>query len=178
MKFRSVLVLAAAIGALVPSAAQAEHCATPIAIFTSIRTFPDGIDDPVRGGKIYGPPSANSAAVGCTVRDDVLASEEPAAHPATQTDIIYPGANRMSVRLLEHGIDPSIIVSATLTWAGETYTLDLKPTLGITGAPSTYMNSQGFDIDPADTLAGNAAVATICLVDEETCLTRTYKTLG
>jgi hypothetical protein len=176
MKVRSAIVLAVAVASLVPTAASATHCDSPIYLFSQYRTE-QGVPDP-RGGEIHGPPTAVSSAIGCTVvRDTVLGAEDPTAHPATETDLIYPGTNVMTVRLLENGSDGSIVSSATLKFAGTTYNLNMQPTLDITGAPSTYLDSQVIPVDPNDTLAGNIGEVSICLTTGD-CYERVYKTFA
>lgn len=179
MKFRFALVLVAAAGALLPPiAARAEHCDSPIYLFSTTRIQTE-VDNPADPGTPIGRsvPSAASSAVGCTVRDEAT-GEDPSLHEATDSDFIYPAANRMSVRLFENGADPSIIASATLTFAGDTYALDLQPSVDVTGATADWLDSQSIEIDPADTLGGNEAVIEICIVDEADCYTRTYRTIA
>lgn len=180
MKFRSALVVVAALGSMIPMSARAEHCDVPIYIFSTTRVQTE-VDNPTDPGTPIGRnlPSVTSSAVGCTVvRDQVLAGEDPTTHPATETNLIYPNSNRLSVRLLENGRDPALLSSATLTWAGQTFPLVMKPGLdAVTQEPADYMDSQSIEIDPASTLVPNEGVATFCLVDDE-CLTAVYHTVA
>lgn len=178
MRLRHALVLVVAVGALVPGAARAEHCNNPIYVFSTTRIQTD-VDDPTNPGTPVGRtvPSAVSSAIGCTVvRDTVIGGEDPLLHPLTETDIVYPGANRLSVRLLQNGRDPAIIESAVLTFAGETYALTMTPGIDVAMQPAAWLDSQSIMIDQADSFATNEAVATICLLGGE-CFTRTYKTV-
>jgi len=179
MKVRSTLLLVAMAATLVPMTAGATHCSNPIYIFSTTRVQTD-IDDPTNPEQKIGRgvPSAVSSVVGCTVvRDTVIAEEPPPeAHAVTDSDIVYPNSNRMSVRLLDNGNDPSIIESATLEWAGQTIDLTMAQTVDVTGAPAAFLDSQTIVIDPNDTLAANTATATICLTGG-TCYTRTYRTI-
>jgi hypothetical protein len=190
MKLRALLLGTILAATLAPIAGQATNCDSPIYIFARY-AYPGGpydnpahpLPDPLPTpdqvpAQFRFVPSAVSSAVGCTVvRDTVVGGEDPLVpHEAYDTDVIYPGANVLQVRLLDY-TDPSIVESATLAFAGETYPLTMTNTLDITGAPATFLDSQDVVIDPADTVAGNEAVATICLAGEE-CFTRTYRTLG
>lgn len=178
MKLRSVMTLLLALAAVAPMSARAEHCDVPIYIFSRTRQT-TAVENPTDPGTTINPgtPWPNSAAGGClAVRDTVLAGEDPTTHPATETDLIYPGANNMYVRWLQSN-DPATIVSATVTFAGQSYDLVFEQTVDVTGAPADFLDSQLIDIDPANTLSGNAATATVCTIDEE-CFTRTYKTIA
>ena len=182
MKFRSAIVLVVALGALVvPMSATATNCDSPIYIFSSKRVQTE-IDDPTRPGTPVGRtvPSIASAAVGCTVvRNTVVGSEDPSLpHELYDTDFIYPGANRMSVRFLENGRDPSVVESAVLEFAGTSFVLTLTPGVDTTGAPTQWMDSQVVIVDQWDTYFGNEATATICLVDNGGCYSRTYRTVN
>lgn len=179
MKFRYALVLVATIGALVPATARAEHCDIPVYIFSRTRVD-TGIDDPTHPGRTLATvPSLVSSFFGCdAMRDTVVGGEDPSVHQATETDLIYPYSNRLSVRLLIDGAIPADVASASLTFAGETYALTMEPGVDLLGAATTaFMNSQMITIDPADTLSGNEATATVCMVSGD-CFTRTYKTVG
>lgn len=179
MRVRSLVLAVAATAMLVPANSSAEHCDIPIYVFSTTRVQTD-VDDPTNPEQKIGRglPSAVSSAVGCTViRDTVIAEEPPAeAHAVTDSDIVYPNSNRMSVRLLDNGDDPAIVTSATLTWAGETIVLDMQGGESVTGEAAPWLDSQTIEIDPADTLEPNTAVAEICLSFGE-CFTRTYRTI-
>lgn len=170
MKLRSALLLVGLVAAMAPVGAQASHCANPIYIF-SRTSVPGGPYDDPRGGKITYTPTAVSSAVGCT------AAQPESPHETTDTDLIYPGSDHLSLRLLNHS-DPNSVISATLEFAGETFELTMKNTATITGDPATFLDSQSVAIDPADTLVAGTAVATICTVDEEACFVRTYRTVA
>lgn len=180
MKFRNLLMVAGIVAAMVPTFAQASHCDSPIYVF-SRTSYPGGPyplpvpnEAPTAVPRtLRYLPGATSSAVGCNVHD-VLTPDDP--HEATDTDVIYPGSDTLQVRLLAHS-DPTAIVSASLTFAGTTYPLTLSNTYDITGAAATFLDSQNIAIDSADTLTGNTAVATVCVVDEE-CYSRTYRTVG
>lgn len=173
MRRVALLVMATAIVAMIPVGAQASHCDSPIYIF-SRTSYPGGPYPDPRGGQLRFLPSAVSSVVGCTVVHDTLKPDDP--HEATDSDIIYPGSDSLSVRLLAH-TDGSAITSATLEFAGTTYALTLTNTVTITGGAATFLDSQNISVDPTKTLAANAAVATICVQDEG-CYTRTYRTVA
>ena len=185
MKFRFALVLVAAVGALLPPmAARAEHCDSPIVLFstTEVQT---GVEDPTNPGTTIsqGLPSLASSAVGCSVMNDVVTEGDPGLHAATDTDFIYPGSNGLQVRLLDH-IDADVITSAQLTFAGTTYDLHLQLTEDVTGAESDFLDSETIAVDQADTLSGNEAYIKICVDNSEEldgsdveCFERTYKTV-
>jgi hypothetical protein len=170
MKIKSMLLVAGIVAAMAPVGAQASHCANPIYVFAR-HSVPGGPYPDPRGGNITYAPTAVSSAAGCTVQDPAI------PHEATETDVIYPGADTLQVRLLRNS-DPSSVVSATLTFAGVTYDLVMKNTTTITGANATFLDSQNIAIDPATTFAGNEAVVEICTVDEDECFTRTYRTVA
>lgn len=177
MKGRHLLALGALAAALSPVAARATHCDTPIFVFSQTRVQTD-IPDPTTPGGTIGRtlPSVTSSAIGCTVvRDTVVGGEDPNAHPLMDTDIIYPASNRLSVRFLEHGTDPTIIATATLTYAGTVYPLTMNPGSAVAGA-ATWLDSDPLTIDPATTVVPNTAVADICLTTGE-CFSRTYRTV-
>lgn len=172
MKTRNLILLAALVGSLAPVSAQAEHCQTPIYLFS--RTRIENSDPAVSQGV----PSLTSSAIGCTVSDEVPELNTEETHPATDTDLIYPGANFFEVRLLDNGNDPAAVDSATLQWVGETIELEFEAGTDVTGAAAPWLDSQRIQIDPVDTLGRNDAVVTICLsFDPDNCLTRTYRTV-
>lgn len=168
MKLRSMLLVAGIVAAMAPVGAQASHCASPITLF-SRHSYPGGPFPDPRGGELRYTPTVTSSAVGCTVQDEAL------PHEANDTDVIYPGADALGVRLLNNS-DPASVVSATLTYAGEVYELTMTNTLDITGAAATFLDSQRIVIDRATTLAANTAVIEICVDGEDDCFTRTYRT--
>jgi len=189
MRFRTLVLGAVLAAGLVPATGQASHCDVPIYIF-SRTAYPGGpyenpvypLPDPLPTPSQVPPefeyvPSANSSAVGCLVMRDTVLGGEDEPHELTATDVIYPGADTLSVRLLAN-TDPESVEAATLTFAGETYALAMANTLDVLGEPATYLDSQDISIDPATTVSGGDAVATICLVGEDECYTRTYSTVG
>lgn len=170
MKLANILVIGALAAALAPTAAQADHCGTPIYLFSRTRV---GTNE--TGATL---PSVTSAAVGCTASDEAPELNDPSTHFLIDTDIIYPGANRMSVRLLDNGTDPAAVLSATLKFAGKTYELAMAAGTSTAGA-ATWLDSQNIEIDPATTIGGGDAVITICMVfDPENCFTRTFRTVA
>lgn len=173
MKLRNLLVLAGLVAAMVPVGAQASHCDSPIYIFSRHR-LPGGPYDDPRGGKLTFAPTAVSSTVGCNVHE-ALTPDDP--HEATETDLIYPGADALGVRLLNNA-DEASVLSATLTYAGQTYDLTMTNTTDITGAAATFLDSQTIAVDPADSLEANEAVATICVDGEDECFVRTYRTVA
>jgi hypothetical protein len=184
MKVRNIVAVGALLAMLVPTAGRADHCEIPIYLFSTTRIQTD-VDDPTNpGGKIGRTlPSATSTAIGCTViRDTVIGGEDPALHDIYDTNWIYPGANRLQARFFPNGFasttvpDPSIVSSAVMTFAGETYTLNLQTTTTVLGDPAGFLDSQTFTIDPALTLAPNTAVIDICTTEGE-CFHQEYRTL-
>lgn len=168
MKLRSMLLVAGIVAAMAPVGAQASHCASPISLFAR-HSYPGGPYPDPRGGQLRYLPTATSGAVGCTAQDDAL------PHEANDTDVIYPGANALSVRLLNNS-DPTSVETATLTYAGVVYELTMANTFSITGEAATFLDSQTIVIDPASTLASNTAEIEICV--EGDCFTRTYRTVA
>lgn len=184
MKVRNIVAVGALLAMLVPTAGRADHCDIPIYLFSSTRIQTD-VDDPANPGQKIGRgvPSAVSSAIGCTViRDTVLGQEDPTLHDAYDTDYVYPGSNRFSVRLLSNGNDPAIIESATLLWRGETIDLAMATGRDVTGAPGApWLDSQTIIVDSADTATpGQDAVVTIVLTTAAggDTFTRTYRTVG
>jgi len=158
------LLAAAVVAAILPAApaAHASQCAVPIYIFSLTQT---PIGDPRHPGRNLNVPSVTSSAVGCTVIGD------------TDTDLIYPASNILSVRFLEVNKP----LSATLTFAGKTYELKMTRGADVTGAPGAFYDSEDVAVDPvATSTPGNTAVAMICADEgdpDPTCYVRTYTTV-
>lgn len=185
MKIRSLALLAAIGAALAPSVSQADSphvCDSPIYIFSRTRVQTD-IDDPTtpapdRIGRNV--PGAVSSAIGCTVMRDTVQPGEGFEY-VEDTDLIYPGANRIEVRLLENGNDPSALTEATLTIGSEVIDLlpGMKPGVDVTGAAADWLDSATIEIDPAITLANVPFTAHFCLdggEGDDFCYDRTYRT--
>lgn len=180
MKLRSILLAAAALTALAPAASHAESpCESPIYVFGRHRAE-TGVQDPRNpNNTLATAPSATSSAVGCTVVHDTV---QPGAgfEYVENTDIIYPGSNRLEVRLLENGRDPSILSVATLTIGDEVVELEMIPGFDTTGAVASWLDSKPISIDPSVTLGPLEISARFCLDggdEEDTCYDRTYRTL-
>lgn len=186
MKIRSLALLAAIGATLAPSVSQADShhvCDNPIYIFSRTRVQTD-LDDPTtpapdRLGR--NAPGAVSSAVGCTVMRDTV-QPGPGFEYFEDTDLIYPGSNRIEVRLLENGNDPSVLTAASLT-IGDTV-IDLlgrmRAGVDVTGAAAAWLDSDTIEIDPALTVADIPFSARFCLDGgelEDVCYERTYRTV-
>lgn len=188
MKIRSLALLGAAAASLVPVASHADssHCEVPIYLFSTARVE-SGIDDPTtpesdqisRNGPGYA-----TGALGCDDMRDTVFANDPAFEYLYNTDLITPGANRLSVRLLDNGTDPSIIESATMAFAGETYELDFRlgaslvQDVPVVGGEPDFLDSQNIMIDPTLTLEAHTATITICLnIPDLDCLVRVFRTV-
>lgn len=168
-------------GALVPSMGHAdevdvvaEGCASNLILF-SRRT----VLDPVTGQPVMNPatgaPVRNSTydtqAAGCTANEEV-----PELENGANTAVIYPFANSFTVRSLIANGTP---LSGKLEFAGNTWVLDLKPSLTITGEPSVY-DSQDIYFDEGLGLSGGDAVVTVVFGTETSSWAHrvTYSTIG
>lgn len=185
MKIRSLLLLAGLAAAIMPSTSQAaDQCDSPIYVFSRTRVQTDA-DDPTNPGTPLGRnvPGATSSAVGCTVVRDTVAPG-PDGEYLYNTDIIYPGSNRIEVRLLENGNDPSILSVATVTIGEDVVDLEMKAGTDVTGAAAPWLDSQSIPIDPAITLGPLTVVADFCLdvfgtpedLEDDLCYSRIYNT--
>lgn len=176
MDLRRLLVAGAVLAALVPTSAQADHCDIPIYLFSSTRVQTD-VEDPDGNpvGRSASGPASSAAA--CLPWDEIKGDVGPDGHDAFDSDIIYPGSNRLSVRLFDQGSDPVVIKSATLTFTGVVYPLDLQASLDVTGAAAPWLDSKPITIDPASSITGGDAVISICMT-YDLCVTRTYRTVA
>lgn len=187
MKIRSLALLAAISAMLAPSLSQAdEHslCDSPIYIFSRTRVQTD-VDDPTTpapdpiGRNV---PGAVSSVVGCTTIHDTV-QPGPGFEYVEDTDLIYPGSNRLEVRLLENGRDPSALTVATLTIGDEVIDLigRMRAGVDVAGAPSPWLDSDSIVIDPTITLGPLLVTAHLCLDAgdaEDLCFDRTYRTVA
>lgn len=184
MKIRSFLLLAGLAAAIAPTAHAEDQCDSPIYIFSKTRAQTD-VDDPTNPGTPVGrtAPTAVSSTVGCTIRDDVQPGPEAAY--LYDTDVIYPGSNRLSVRLLENGTDPSLVSLATITIGDEVRNLTMRAGTSTTGA-APWLDSADVTIDPAATVGPLSVTADICLdvfgtpedLSDDLCFTRTYNSIA
>lgn len=170
MKLRLLVAGLVAAASFPMSGAHAGQCETPIYLFSFWPSVTvNGVDDPRNPGHdpTVGIPTATSSAIGCTV----LGSDDP------NTDWIYPGTVYLSVRFLL-AEQP---LTATLSFAGKTYDLNMQRGFDLTGAPQSWYDSDAIRVSPVDTSApGNLAVVTICADEgegEPTCYQRTYRTM-
>lgn len=184
MNIRSYALLAAFGAALAaPTASQADShhvCDQPIYIFSQTRAQTD-VDNPTTPQNDpvgLSVPSVASAAIGCTVVRDTVQPGEGFEY-AEDTDLIYPGANRLFVRFLENGTDPSVLTSATLTIGETVIPLTMNPGTSSVGA-ATWMDSTSITIDPALSVSQQPFTASFCVDGgelDDICYSRTYRTV-
>jgi len=180
LKLRTILLAGTALMAIAPVTSHAESvCESPIYVFSRHRAE-TGVSDPRNpDNTLATAPSATSSAVGCTVVHDTV---QPGAgfEYVENTDLIYPGSNRLEVRLLNNGRDPSILSAATLTIGDEVIELEMIPGFDTTGAVASWLDSKPIGVDPAITTGPLEVTAHFCLdggEEEDTCYDRTYRTL-
>lgn len=188
MKARALMMMACIAGTTALTAgpqANAEQCDSPIYVFSTTRIQTD-IDDPTTPAEDpigRNAPSAVSSAVGCTVRDEV--NPGPEFEYFYGTDLIYPGSNRLSVRLLNNGRDPSILSLATLTIGDDVVELEMKGGASATDPNAPWMDSQNILIDPSITLAPLTVTAKLCMdvngtpedISDDICFERVYNSV-
>ena len=181
MKLRSLALLGALAATCAPSMSHAEDvCDIPVSIFSRYRVAETGIEDPRNPNNTLGTaPSATSSAIGCTVIRDTA---QPGAgfEYFYDTNLIYPGSNRIEVRLLDNGRDPSILSEATLTIGDQVHQLEMKPGTDVSGAVAAWLDSVPIDIDPTITLGPLLITAHLCLdsgTEDDLCYDVTYRTL-
>ncbi|MFP5224520.1 MAG: hypothetical protein ACLGH3_03020 [Actinomycetota bacterium] len=158
---RKLLILAALAGLVVPSIGHAEEppivaegCEANLILFSRRTVLDPSTGEPVKN-PATGTPVRNSTydtqAAGCTAEEEV-----PEAG-SNDTAVIYPFANSFLVRSPVANGTP---VSGTLEFAGQTWELDLKPALTVTGDPTVY-DSQDIYFAEGLALTGGEAVVTV-----------------
>jgi hypothetical protein len=180
LKLRSLTLLAAIAATLAPAASHAEDvCDSPIAIFSRFRVAETGIPDPRNpDNTLLTAPSATSSAVGCTVVRDTV---QPGAgfEYFYDTNLIYPGSNRIEVRLFENGRDPSVLSEATVKIGEDVHELEMLPGVDVSGTVSPWLDSVPIDIDPTITLGPLLVSAHFCIDAgdaDDFCYDITYRT--
>lgn len=141
--------------------AVAEHCA--LVVVHSHHTVLDLNGEPITSPVTDEPvrtPGADTAVAGCALHD----TDDP-----VNTALIVPGSNSVTVR---YGVTPP--TSGTFTFAGQTTSLTFVETRTVEGA-TTY-DSLPIFFDPALSITGGTAVATVCV--DQGCASATYRTVS